>query len=170
VSGSSFDPRNQRLGPRRPHPFVGAIVAWLQPADVYLGVERKQIPHLRRHIRFLKSDLALPRDFQTGSGIWQDRVNTMAPSIRAMTARFYGWSRKASPRPSTSFEASRHTGREKTLRVPMSLGISPVVRNTGTKSPPEQTAEKYEKRKEKDHEDSRLHRDFFGRRISQGSL
>jgi excisionase family DNA binding protein len=82
---------------------------------VYRWVERKQIPHLRvmgRDIRFLKSDLApLPRNIQTGVEAWQDRVNTMAPYIRARMARPYGWPIETGTEGVSGNQRTRKTGR-----------------------------------------------------------
>ena len=67
-----------------------------------------------RNIRFLKSDLgALPRNFQTGGGNWQDRVNTMAPYIRAKMARSYGWSIETGTESVSGNQRSRKTGRRR---------------------------------------------------------
>ncbi len=71
-----------------------AVFLGVSPQTVYLWVERKQIPHLRvmgRNIRFLKSELgALPRNFQSRGGLWQDLVNMMVPYSNATTERFFG--------------------------------------------------------------------------------
>src|SRR5581483_2306534 len=79
---------------------------------------------------------AFPRDFQTGGGNCQDRVNTMAPYIRVKTARSYGWSIGTGTENGSGNQQTQMTGRKRSGNCASGFrpGTTRSLRSSGKES------------------------------------